>query len=120
MRIESTHRIDSTVHVVTLKEIADDARAAGVDESTSELDGMDKLLVYNAQYIVNDVLDRNMMTGRAPARISSSSGEIPIPKKGIRVVDTGDCYTVEVNGVKRYAGDGNGNFGLVEKMMGGE
>lgn len=120
MKIESTHSTNSTVHVVTLKEIADDARAAGVDETASERAGRDRSLVYNAMYMINDASDSDMMTGRVPARISSSSGEIPIPKKGILLVGTGDCYTVEVNGVKRYAGDGNGSFGLVEKMMGGE
>lgn len=120
MKIESTHSTNSTVHVVTLKEIADDARAAGVDETASERAGRDRSLVYNAMYMINDASDSNMMTGRVPASILSSSGKkIKIPSGGILIVGTDDCYTAEVNGVKRYVGDGKGYFGLVE-MMGGE
>lgn len=129
MRIESTHSTDSTVHVLTLNSIECDARAVGIDECVrvrprvfTVRDGSatrrerGTALMFDAKLLVADTSDQKVKRSRAS--ISSASGSVEIPKGGIFAIRVDDCYAVEINGKRRYVGDGDGSFDLVEKMGG--
>lgn len=129
MKIESTHSTDSTVHVVTLNGIERNERAIGIDEYTrvgscvfNVKDGSATrqehrdVLMFNASLIIADMAEQHVKRSRAS--ISSASGSVKIPNKGIFTVRVDDCYSVDIDGKPRYVGDGNGSFGLIEKMEG--
>ena len=129
MRIESTHSTDSTVHVVTLNGIERDARAVGIDEYVrvrprvfTVRDGNNtrqergNALMFDAKLLVADTSEQKVKRSRAS--ISSASGSVKIPECGIFAVRVDDCYSVDIDGKRRYVGDGDGGFDLVEKMGG--
>lgn len=118
MKIESTHATDSTVRVVTINGVVPDKDAVGIEEELRvRKTPKGDLLAYKAKHIVLDGEKRAMI--RVPAFISSNSGEkIKIPASGIPIISVGDCYSVDVDGKRRYIGDGAGSFGLAAELGG--
>lgn len=129
MKIESTHSTDCAVHVVTLNGLDPGTVSIGADEYTRVVcrsfrkgvgDGRPtstergNALIYGAKSLVID--EAKGAAVRSPAFITTASGSIQIPKNGIFIARVDDCYSVDVNDKRRYAGDGCGNFGLVEEF----
>lgn len=127
MVIESTHRTNSAVHVVTLNGIEQDGLSVGTGEETLVRNGqftvrgqdgtkrkeMRPALYYRATDLVSDV-SKELIVPRG-ASIKTECGPVPIPKSGLFITRVDDCYSVEVNGKRRYVGNGAGSFSLIEE-----
>lgn len=116
MRIESTHEKNSTVRVVTINGIAPDKDAVGIEEvlQVHKSDNGGRL-VYKAKNIEIDAAKHSVT--RQTAFIFSNSGD-KIQVAGIPIIHIEDCYSVDVDGKRRYIGDGKGSFKLVDDCDG--